>query len=146
MCIRDRLIGGSFTPIAGETNRSLALPSLQLSADNGRQFRVVVTNSFGSATSTAALLSLNAVNLPPTAVVSVEPDSGEVPLTINFDASSSTDDIGIAAYEWDFGDGKSVTTSTPLTSHSFSAGTYDVQLTVRDEVTLRALWGLFCRG
>ena len=51
-----------------------------------------------------------------------------------FDASSSSDDIGIVNYNWNFGDGTPLVTATsPLLSHSYpSAGSYAVVLTVTD--------------
>jgi PKD repeat protein len=51
--------------------------------------------------------------------------------TITFDASGSTDNIGIVSYEWDFGDG---TTGTGKTvNHVYEKpGTYKVTLTVKD--------------
>lgn len=51
-----------------------------------------------------------------------------------FDARSSTDDAGIVSYAWSFGDGASLTSSSPQTSHTYSAkGNYSV--TVRLVVT-----------
>ncbi|MBZ5675069.1 MAG: immunoglobulin domain-containing protein [Acidobacteriia bacterium] len=49
--------GGSFTNIAGATASSYTTPATAL-ADGGTQFRVVVTNAQGSATSNAATLSV----------------------------------------------------------------------------------------
>jgi parallel beta-helix repeat protein len=55
-------------------------------------------------------------------------DTGAI---VAFDASSSTDNIGIVNYEWNFGD--STTGSGQTTTHTYaSAGTYTVTLTVRD--------------
>lgn len=52
--------------------------------------------------------------------------------TITFDASGSSDGTGsgIETYEWDFADGDTSTGVGP--THSFTAGTYDVVLTVTD--------------
>ena len=49
-----------------------------------------------------------------------------------FDASASSSPVGtIASYTWNFGDGSAPqTTSTPTTSHVYSAGTYTATLTV----------------
>jgi len=48
------------------------------------------------------------------------------------DASASTDDHGIASYQWSWGDGQA-TTGGPTTSHVFAVtGTYTVGLTVTD--------------
>ncbi len=48
-----------------------------------------------------------------------------------FDASASTDNVGITSYAWDFGDGG--TSSEAAVTHVYSTpGTYDVSLTVTD--------------
>jgi len=65
---------------------------------------------------------------------SVGPDTTvNAGVSVSFDASGSTDNGGIASYEWDF-DGDGTTDATGQTAtHAFgSAGTYDVQLTVTD--------------
>lgn len=60
-------------------------------------------------------------------------------LTVEFDASQSTalhatgrnEDVGIATYEWDFGDGQSLVTDTPNATHVYEKeGDYVVTLTV----------------
>ena len=51
--------------------------------------------------------------------------------TVVFDATSSTDNIGIASYEWDFGDGERG--SGAKVTHVYKkAGAYTVTLTVKD--------------
>jgi hypothetical protein len=51
--------------------------------------------------------------------------------TVNFDASDSTDNVGIIEYEWNFGDGVSATGR--VVSHTYlTAGVYNVTLKVRD--------------
>ncbi len=77
---------------------------------------------------------------PPEAIIIAIPTTGNPPLTVAFDASSSCDKRnaddtcdkeGIASYAWDFGDG---TTSTAIaTTHTYeNAGTFIVTLTVTD--------------
>ncbi|WP_370003352.1 PKD domain-containing protein, partial [Winogradskyella sp.] len=74
---------------------------------------------------------------------STEPDPNPVAdfdfttngLTVNFDASSSTDDEGIVFYQFDYGDGfgQSNSIPNPLFSHTYaSPGTYTVTLYVVD--------------
>ena len=74
-------------------------------------------------------------NSPPIASFTVAPVSGTVPLTVQLDASASTDAGGsIASYRWAFGDG-SATASGVTTSHVYPlAGTYTVSLTVTDNL------------
>jgi serine protease len=52
-------------------------------------------------------------------------------LACSFNGSGSTDDIGISAHAWNFGDGASASGSTATRSFA-AAGTYNVSLTVRD--------------
>lgn len=65
---------------------------------------------------------------PPVANFTMFPNAG----TVDFDASSSTDDIGIGSYRWDFGDGTFGSGKT--TRHVYSAPNqfYNVTLTVFD--------------
>jgi DNA-binding beta-propeller fold protein YncE len=52
----------------------------------------------------------------------------------SFDASGSADSDGsVARYDWDFGDGSILSTTTPLTDHAYAAaGLYSVRVTVTD--------------
>jgi YVTN family beta-propeller protein len=54
--------------------------------------------------------------------------------TVHLNGSKSSDSDGtVAKYEWNFGDGKKATTSSPKTSHRYAkAGKYKVTLTVVD--------------
>lgn len=58
--------------------------------------------------------------------------SGEVPVTVNFDASGSTYKDGqITSYRWDFGDGTSPKLGAANISHKYTAiGTYTATVTV----------------
>jgi len=74
---------------------------------------------------------------PPTAVITVTPGTtGTAPFTVVFDASSSTDNRGIASYSWDFGDGTTGTGVMPAAHTYTGCGSYVVKLTVTD------YWGL----
>ena len=72
-------------------------------------------------------------NSPPVANFIMSPTAGEAPLTVNFDASGSTDaDGNIVSYEWDFGDGGDGTGVT--VEHVYAtAGHYEITLTVTDD-------------
>lgn len=74
-----------------------------------------------------------AANNAPVASFTASPDSGSSPLTVDFDATSSSDSDGaIASYSWSFGDGGSAT--GPTVSHTYNAnGSYVAQLVVTDD-------------
>ncbi|PYI86699.1 MAG: hypothetical protein DME26_08575, partial [Verrucomicrobia bacterium] len=57
--------GGSFTNVPGATSRALTISSVKLS-DSGASFRVLATNAFGNATSSAATLTVTADTTKPT--------------------------------------------------------------------------------
>jgi M6 family metalloprotease-like protein len=76
-------------------------------------------------------------NRPPVAAVTAMPTSGTSPLTVQFDASGSTDPDGDPlTYTFDYGDGTQPTTSSVATpSHQFTqVGTYTVRVTATDSV------------
>jgi hypothetical protein len=50
-----------------------------------------------------------------------------------FDASTSTDDVSVASYKWDWGNGRVESRTTPTTKNTWAAsGTYNIILTVTD--------------
>jgi glucose/arabinose dehydrogenase/PKD repeat protein len=75
-------------------------------------------------------------NRAPTATMTATPRSGDLPLDVSFDGSTSSDpDAGdTLTYVWSFGDGsQAVTTTAPTTSHTYTAaGTFTATLIVRD--------------
>ena len=76
---------------------------------------------------TAFLNGGTPVDAPPVAVFTFNCSS----LACSFDGGASTDDNGITAYAWNFGDG--TTGSGATASHTYAAaGTYTVTLTVTD--------------
>lgn len=90
---------------------------------------LTVTDDDGATRSTSTTITVNAA---PSAAFSADLERGEAPLTVDFDASASTDDGSITSYAWDFDDGSNDTGET--VSHEFAAaGSYDVMLTVTDD-------------
>jgi WD40 repeat protein len=87
----------------------------------------------GSEDGTLKLWETGLVNKPPTAAFTVSPTHGEAPLTINLDATDSTDPDGtITQYHWSASDGQ--TTSGQKVTMTFeNAGTYTINLVVTDE-------------
>jgi glucose/arabinose dehydrogenase len=73
-------------------------------------------------------------NGTPTASLLAAPTSGSAPLAVSFDGRGSTDPNGDSlTYLWDFGDGATAETTTPTTSHTYTAtGAYTASLRVRD--------------
>jgi len=114
------------------TTSSEADPSHTFTTAGTYNVELVVTDGEGlmdSATVTVVVSSTT--NQPPTAVVSADPTSGAAPLDVAFTGSNSTDDVGVASYEWDFKDGNSSTEADPM--HTFTIeGTYLVELIVTD--------------
>ncbi len=77
------------------------------------------------------------VNQPPVANFTLTPTQGEAPLTVNVDASNSSDDEKIASYQWKSSDGQTVT--GVKASFTFkTAGDYTLVLTVTDDQGLTA--------
>jgi len=79
----------------------------------------------------------------PVAILTATPQSGEIPLSVSFDASGSSDSDGtIVNYEWDYdgngvfnevSDGESAVEGSPNASHSYAqSGTYDATVRVTD--------------
>ena len=98
-------------------------------------WRVRARNSFGvSDFREIPLLVVESFSdRPPVAFFSASALFGTEPLLVDFDASDSTDDVGIEFYSWDFGDGSSEEgVDAVLSSHSFDAGEHSVSLTVSD--------------
>ena len=106
-------------------------------AGNGTPVNVSATHAFQNYTVQGNLSCSNppvSAN-PPVAALTGSPTSGNAPLTVNFDASGSTIAPGgcgtISSYIFDFGDGKKITQSTPIASHTYtSGGNYPARVTV----------------
>lgn len=95
---------------------------------------LTVTDEDGATHTTNASIEVGPpdINTPPNAVLDADQTSGPAPLSVQFDATASTDSDGeIVSYFWDFDDGN--TDSTASTLHTFeSVGTFEVLLMVTD--------------
>ena len=93
--------------------------------------KLTVTDSSGLSSSTTVTVTAK-IHQPPIAAFTFTPATGSVPLTVAFDASSSSDaDDPITGYAWDFGDGQHGTGAR--VTHTYTiVGTYTATLTVTD--------------
>ena len=93
---------------------------------------LTVTDSKG-ATGTASRTITVTANAPPIAAFTAAPAGGSAPLTVSFNASTSSDPDGsIVTYEWTFDDGASGT--GPSTQHTYvNGGSFNVRLKVTDD-------------
>jgi chitodextrinase len=110
--------------------------------------------------SDSSSLKVRALNPPPTGIITYSPKSWCIDKYIvgamewiTFDASESTDDGEITAYEWDFDDGE--TASGPVAKHRYLwPRNYEVVLTLIDDdggqtrvtETLHIMGGPPCNG
>ncbi|MEK6824938.1 MAG: PKD domain-containing protein, partial [Nanoarchaeota archaeon] len=99
--------------------------TLNVFASNATNYVLMAQTNFSINTSVAS-------NQPPVAQFTFSPLSGQAPLNVTFNASSSYDIDGtIVAYTWNFGDGAN--SSGVFAFHTYNtAGNYTVILTVRD--------------
>lgn len=95
---------------------------------------LTVTDTRGLTHSDTITITVSSAPIPPMANASNSaPLSGVVPLHVVFDGRTSTDDGGIVAYDWDFGDGNTDSGTTGVKTHNYTAsGTYTATLTVTD--------------
>jgi PKD repeat protein len=93
--------------------------------------KLTATNTLGDSGVASALITVSAVL--PTAKATASTLRGTAPLTVSFDASTSTAPGGkIVKYAWDFGDGHSATGVTAQHAYT-AAGYYSCKLTVTDD-------------
>ncbi|WP_299898833.1 glycoside hydrolase family 48 protein [uncultured Aquimarina sp.] len=97
-------------------------------------YLVTLTVSDGQNTSSEFTRTITVLdgNIAPVADFTATPTSGVAPVSVNFDASASTDENGDSlTYIWDFGDGESGAGVT--ITHEYAAiGEYEAKLTVSD--------------
>ena len=90
------------------------------------------TTTIEAGTYSGSCLNANRVNQIPTVVIGATPSSGDIPLTVAFNSTGSSDPDGqIVSYEWAFPDGS--TSTGGQAGYIFTqAGAYMVKLTVTD--------------
>ncbi|WP_036943057.1 S-layer homology domain-containing protein [Pseudobacteroides cellulosolvens] len=128
-----RISGSSFYTLIGEYSKS-ANNVLDTSLDPSCQYvyKVIAIDGLGNTSfkESRAISPLDVDDIMPQAVINCI-SSAEMDAVVEFDGTSSYDNVKIAKYEWDFGDGKTMEGST--VKHQFSnVGTYSVVLKVTD--------------
>jgi len=103
-------------------------------AANTYQVELTVEDAEGLTDTATVTITVNdpVVNESPVAIASATPTSGTAPLEVTFTGNSSTDDVAVVSYLWDFKDGSpNSTAANPV--HTFTAANnYQVELTVED--------------
>jgi len=126
---------GSFETSTGGT----AFTSYTYTASGNYLVVVRVTDDLDATDTASVLVTVtDPVNEPPQAALTGTPQSGDIPLTVDFDASGSYDPDGyITGYEWDLDGNGSFETSTgssPYAQYTYTAaGNYDVTVRVTDD-------------
>ncbi|MEY2565584.1 MAG: hypothetical protein QOE35_113 [Actinomycetota bacterium] len=87
----------------------------------------------GAGTSAKTMTVAGALNQPPVAAFSRTPSSGTAPVSVNVDATSSSDPNGDAlTYAWSWGDGTANGSGVNATHSYTTAGTFTITLTAKD--------------
>jgi len=99
---------------------------------NPGTFQTTLTITDADGNISTDMVVVNVISASINASVVADPISGEVPLTVSFDASNSSYPGGtIVAYEWSFGDGTSPVLGNAQISHQYvSTGTFAASVKV----------------
>ncbi|OFW06889.1 MAG: hypothetical protein A3H96_14600 [Acidobacteria bacterium RIFCSPLOWO2_02_FULL_67_36] len=98
--------------------------------------KVTISDAFGRSASAVQTVFVGQ-GAAPVPSFTFSPTTPQVNQDVSFNASASTAGSGrrIVSYTWDFGDGDQKTTESSTTTHDFvRAGTFQVTLTVTDDV------------
>ncbi|AYN67199.1 PKD domain-containing protein [Euzebyella marina] len=123
--------GPTTATLVGETTADLTASDLVLGSYVFRLTVIDDENETGFDEVTV-MVSSEGGNMPPVAVAEAAPLTGVAPLEVTFTGGNSSDDVGVVAYAWDFGDGGTSTEMNPIYTYN-EADTYTVTLTVTDE-------------
>jgi PKD domain/Bacterial Ig-like domain (group 1) len=104
-------------------------------------FVVVHTIVDSQGFSSVCTQTITVVGLNPICAFSFSPTNAQAGEPITFDASSSSDDVGIVSFEWNFDDGTQAIVTNPITTHTYSdadvpgpgKATFNVSLVVTDD-------------
>jgi PKD repeat protein len=128
-----RIVAYNFSFGDGNHTGNITAPCVSHAWSSGGSYQasVAVTDDDGNVTITEATVSV-VVDEPPEAVAAVWPVSaGYLDTVFHFESDNSTDDNGIVAMLWSFGDGSNATTSAAAHAYGLR-GVFTVYLTVWD--------------
>jgi len=130
----DGTIASYSWDFGNDTTGTGATPSATYTEVGTFNVTLTVTDDVGETSSVSTTVEIvAAANQPPVANPG-GPYNGTVDVAVQFDGSASSDPDGtIASYNWDFGNGTTGTGATPTTIYT-EAGTFNVTLTVTDDV------------
>jgi PKD repeat protein/subtilisin-like proprotein convertase family protein len=125
-------IGGTSSYLLDQYDGEQTNGTWALNVNRGGGGKAPVVESW-SLIITYGILPSGPPNQPPTADAGAV-QSGDEDALLTFDASGSSDPDGDPlTYLWDFGDGQSTQTNSPMVSHVYAyGGSFDVTLTVDD--------------
>ena len=104
---------------------------------------LTVTDNEGAMSEVVVMVTVTRPLSSPTASFTYSPTSGDIPLAVSFDGTTSTDPDGsIASYKWIFSEGMTLTGSTVQRTFT-EVGTYQVSLRVTDNDGLTHQTGQF---
>ncbi|WP_306013872.1 MULTISPECIES: PKD domain-containing protein [unclassified Allomuricauda] len=102
---------------------------------NAGNYSAVLTVTDGDGqqdTDTVTITVTIPLSAPPSALAQADQLEGDAPLEVQFTGSNSLDDVGISSYQWNFGDGSSVSNEADPVHTYANVGTYNAVLTVTD--------------
>ncbi|NER15571.1 PKD domain-containing protein, partial [Spongiivirga citrea] len=122
---------GDLTNALLNANSQHTINIVHTGSQSNRTADLIISYNDSSTHTITLNVSDSGANQAPVAVANATPQSGLVPLQVTFTGSSSTDDVGITSYAWNFQDGNTSNLADP--THTFNnIGTYNVTLTVTD--------------
>ena len=125
------------------TTQSGASVTKQFINPGAYNVRLTVTDNEGAMSEVVVMVTVTRPLSSPTASFTYSPTSGDIPLAVSFDGTTSTDPDGsLTSYEWIFSDGMTLAGSTAQRTFT-EVGTYQVSLRVTDNDGLTHQTGQF---
>jgi subtilisin family serine protease len=129
--VANMSLGGSISPSLDQ--------AVQSSIASGVTYAVAAGNSNADACQQSPARTPEAITVGATTIADARASFSSLGSCVDlfapcaFDASTSTDDVGIASYKWDWGNGRGETKTVASVRNSWaSAGSFTVTLTVTD--------------